>query len=117
MSTHTHQLLRECATERYENCCDEGYPLADADGRGGIFIFDLSCFLAFFVRGGSTKRVLSKLTLPQQGFVGQAAGPEVAPPTVLYGHHFSERRCVGSEIASSASRYGRLLRPVLYKVY
>ena len=35
------QLLREHATERYENCCDEGYPLRDANGRAGIFHFDL----------------------------------------------------------------------------
>ena len=39
--TQTHQLLRERATERYENCCDEVYPLADGHGRAGIFIFDL----------------------------------------------------------------------------
>ena len=40
-SVCTHQLLRERATERYKNCCDEVYPLADGHGRAGIFIFDL----------------------------------------------------------------------------
>ena len=39
-ATQTHQLLRECAT-RYENCGDEGFPLAAADSWAGIFIFDV----------------------------------------------------------------------------
>ena len=41
MLTHTHQLLSKRATERYENCRYEVYPLADGHGRAGIFIFDL----------------------------------------------------------------------------
>ena len=59
------------------------------------------------MRGGSTKRVLAQLTLPQRGFVGQAARPEVAPPSMFYGHNFIEVRRVGSGMASSASRYYR----------
>ncbi len=51
----------------------------------------------FFERGGSTKRVLAQLPLPQQGFVGQPVGPEVAPPSMLYGHHFIDVRCVEAE--------------------
>ena len=61
------------------------------------------CF--FFARRDSTKRVLAQLSLPHRGFVGQAAGPEVAPSSVFFGHHFIEVRCVGSGIASSTSRY------------
>ena len=60
-------------------------------------------FGVFLVRGSSTKRVLAQLTLPQRGYVGQAAGPEVAPPSVLYGYNFIEGHCVGSRMASSAS--------------
>ena len=109
-STQTHQLLRERATECYENCCDEGYPLADADGGSGI----LFSIYKYCKQIGTTKRVLAKLTLPQRGFVGQAlrhsrqaAGLEVAPPSVLYGHNFIEVRCHGSRMASLASRYYR----------
>ena len=60
-----------------------------------------------FARGGSTKRFLAQLTSPQRGFVGQAAGLEVAPPSVFYGHNLIEVRCVGSGMASSARRYSR----------
>ena len=72
-STQTHQLLREHATECYENCCDEGCPLADADGWAGISIFNLSILKQkhFLAQSGSTKRV-AELTLPQPGLVGQA---------------------------------------------
>ena len=67
----------------------------------------------FFALSGSTKRVLAQLTLPQRGFVvqalrhssGQAAGPELAPPIVFYGHSCIAVRCVGSGMAYSASLY------------
>ena len=40
MLTHTHQLPCERATERYENGCNEVYPLAD--GHGGRLLINLS---------------------------------------------------------------------------
>ena len=46
-------------------------------------------------------------TLPRGGFGGKAAGPEIAPPCVFYGHDCIEVRCIGSGMASSASRYCR----------
>ena len=39
VDTHTLTPLRERTTERYENCCDKVYPLADGHGRTGIFIY------------------------------------------------------------------------------
>ena len=45
--------------------------------------------------------------LPQQDSVDQAAGLELAPPSVFYGQNFIEVCRVGSGIASSASRYYR----------
>ena len=64
-------------------------------------------FFGFFARGGSTKRVLAQLTLFQRRLCCQVAGPDVAPPSVFYGHHYIEVRCVGSGMASSESRYYR----------
>ena len=43
VSTHTHQLLHERATERYENCCDERYPLTDSHGRAIILVCMYGC--------------------------------------------------------------------------
>ena len=60
------------------------------------------CFFMFiFARGGSTKWVPAQLTL---SFVGQAAGPQVAPPSMFYEHNCIEVRCVESGMASSRSR-------------
>ncbi len=74
-STQTHQLLRERATERYENYCDEAYPLADGYGRARIFIFDLMLGEKTFFRK----------VAPRSGFYGHlkvTVFQEVAPPSV-----------------------------------
>ena len=34
-------FMNEPSAERYNNCCDEMYPLADGHGRAWIFIFDI----------------------------------------------------------------------------
>ena len=62
-------------------------------------------FWRFIARSGSIQRVLAQLTLPQRGCVGQTAGPEVAPPSVVNGHNCTEVCSVGSGISSAASRY------------
>ena len=62
---------------------------------------------AFFGARWLHKASSSPTNLPQQGSVGQAAGLELAPPSVFYGHHFIEVCHVGSGMASSASRYYR----------
>ena len=100
-STHTHQLLHERATERYEHCCDEVYPLADGHGRAGIFIFAIV------------------ISVEKSDFLR-----EVAPHAIVWCH--STKRvlsepllCVGSGIVPSAShcyRKGNSRRPVLHKV-
>ena len=60
---HKHiDSFRDHATERYENCCDEEYPLADGDGRAVIFFLSINVEKKkrFFAQSGSTKWVLSE---------------------------------------------------------
>ena len=77
---------------------------------GPEFLFSINkCYFCgfFCARWLHNACFIVQLALHQRGFVGQAAGPEVAPPIVFYGHNVIQVRCVGSAMASSASRYYR----------
>ena len=46
----------------------------------------------FLALDSSAKRLRGELTLLQHGCINSPVGPEVAPPSVFYGHNFIEVR-------------------------